>query len=99
MRGEAIDRSAHTSPQRGRRTPPGRDRGKPSGGGVAEKTRDPRIPPLAKRGDLLPLGRGFAKNRKNPGHGAKVGLPRCRPWEKTPAERGTHCLPVGVPYA
>jgi hypothetical protein len=49
---------------------------------VAERTRDPRVPPLAKRGDLLPLGRGFAENPKDPGHEAKVGLPRCRPWEK-----------------
>jgi hypothetical protein len=73
----------HTLPREGEDTPnPRGERGKPSGRGVAEKTLDPEIQPLAKRGDLPPLGRGFAENPKNPGHGAKVGLPHCRPWEK-----------------
>jgi hypothetical protein len=66
---------------------------------VAEKTQGPRVPPLAKRGDLLPLGRGFAEKPKEPRARGKGGVTTLQALGETPAERGTHCLPVGVLYA
>jgi hypothetical protein len=75
----------------GRRTPPGRDRGKPSGRGVAGKTLDLGIQLLVKRGGLLPLGRGFAEKPEEPRAWGKGVVTMLQALGETPAERGTLC--------
>jgi hypothetical protein len=66
---------------------------------VAEKALDPEIQLLAKQGDLPPLGRGFAEKPEEPRAWGKDGVTTLQALGETPAERGMHCLPVGVPYA
>jgi hypothetical protein len=61
---------------------------------VAEKTRDPRIPPLAKRGNLLPLGRGFAETRRTQGTGQRWGYHVAGPG-RNPSRKGDTLLARG----
>jgi hypothetical protein len=80
-------------PGKGKTHPIQGERGKPSGRGVAEKTLDPGIQPLAKTRRFTAVGQRVRRNPKNPGHGAKVGLPRCRPWEKPQPKGGRSASP------
>jgi hypothetical protein len=54
----------------------------------------PEDPPLAKRGDLLPLGRGFAENRRTQGTGQRWGYHVAGPG-RNPSRKGDTLLACG----
>ena len=54
----------------------------------------PEDPPLAKRGDLLPLGRGFAENRRTQGTGQRWGYHVAGPG-RNPSRKGDALLARG----
>jgi len=65
---------------------------------VAEKTRDPKIPHWRNEAIYCRWAEGSPKPEEPRARG-KGGVTTLQALGETPAERGTHCLPVGVPYA
>ena len=63
-------------------------------GSGREKTRDPRIPPLAKWDNLLPLGRGERHNPRNQGTRQQRGY-HCAGPGKNPSRKGRRRLDRG----
>jgi hypothetical protein len=97
MGGEAIDRSAHTSPRRGRRT---QSRGKGASRAEGGWQRRPWTWGSNRwRNEAIYChwAEGSPKPKESKARG-KGGVTTLQALGETPAERGMLCLPVEVPY-
>jgi hypothetical protein len=94
----AIDRSAHTSPWRGRRTQ-SRGKGQAEWKGGGREDPGPRNPTAGETRQFTAIGQRVRRKPKEPRARGKGGVTMLQALGETPAKRGTLCLPMGVLYA
>jgi hypothetical protein len=83
----------HTLPHEGEDAPNPGGKGQAERKGGGREDPGPGDPTAGETRRFTAIGQRVRQNPKNPGHGAKVGLPHCRPWEKPQPKGGCSACP------